>query len=222
MRSRRKKNLEKRLEACQSLLLFEWEKELDFRADAPARLDLAELFGNDRPVRLEIGCGKGGFITELASRMPDTNFLAVEKVDNVIVSACEKVMAAGLTNVRFLPICAEYLPRWIPDRSCERIYLNFSCPYPKKRYTSHRLTSPRFLPIYRRLLTGDGYIEQKTDNQQLFEYSIEQFSQAGFALRNVSLDLHHSNFEGNIITEYEQRFLSLGKPIYRLEAYLPE
>lgn len=219
MRSRRKKNLEERLAACSAVIVSEREKELDFRAECPPRLDPAAVFGNDHPVRLEIGCGKGGFITELARRMPETNFFAVEKVENVMVTACETALKMGLQNVRFLPTCAEYLLRWLPEGSCERIYLNFSCPYPKQKYADHRLTGPRFLPMYRKLLTGDGYIEQKTDNMHLFEYSLEQFSAHGYTLKNVTLDLHHSDFEGNIVTEYEQRFLSLGQPIYRLEAY---
>ncbi|MBO5410241.1 MAG: hypothetical protein J6A60_03165, partial [Clostridia bacterium] len=101
----------------------------------------------------------------------------------------------------------------------ERIYLNFSCPYPKNRYANHRLTNPRFLKSYDIILKNGGEIHQKTDNTGFFEYSIEQLSGYGFALKNVSLDLHSSSFEGNIETEYEHRFASQGLPIYRLEAY---
>ena len=100
------------------------------------------------------------------------------------------------------------------------IFLNFSCPFPKKSHASHRLTSPTFLKLYKELLCENGEIHQKTDNQQLFEYSLEQLSQFGFALKNISLDLHNSDFKGNIVTEYEQRFVSLGQPIYRLEAHI--
>ena len=103
-----------------------------------------------------------------------------------------------------------------------RIYLNFSCPFPKKSYASHRLTHERFLKIYKPLLKENAPICQKTDNMHFFEFSLEQLSNGGFALKNVSLDLHKSVFEGNIETEYEHRFVSLGQPIYRLEAYLRE
>ena len=117
---------------------------------------------------------------------------------------------------------AEYLPKYIPDDSIERIYLNFSCPFPKKKYAHHRLTDGRFLNIYRQMMKKGAEIHQKTDNTILFEYSVEQFSQNGFAMKNVSLDLHNSVFEGNIMTEYEKRFTDLGQPIYRLEAYIKE
>ena len=126
----------------------------------------------------------------------------------------------GVTNVKFVKCRAEYLPKYINPNSIARIYLNFSCPFPKKKYASHRLTNRRFLEIYKPLLAPGAEIHQKTDNMHFFEYSIEEFSQNGFALKNVTLDLHNSSFEGNIMTEYEKRFTDLGQPIYRLEAYL--
>ena len=127
----------------------------------------------------------------------------------------------GLPNVRFLKLSAQYLWRYIPQKSIERIYLNFSCPFPKEAYRNHRLTAPRFLRIYRQILADGARIWQKTDNMHFFEFSIESLSQNGFVLENVSLDLHHSGFAGNIVTEYERRFSEQGLPIYRLEAYLP-
>jgi tRNA (guanine-N7-)-methyltransferase len=157
----------------------------------------------------------------MASLRPDVNFLAIEKTANVLVSACEKAMDAGLANVRFLKLSAEYLWRYLPEQSVDRLYLNFSCPFPKETYRNHRLTAPRFLRIYKRILKPGAAICQKTDNMHFFEFSIESFSQNGFALRNVSLDLHNSGDEDNIETEYERRFASQGMPIYRLEAYLP-
>ncbi len=220
MRMRKKKNLESRLAECSEFLLETGEADKDFsKAGENKRLlNYNELFGNDNPVRVEIGCGKGQFILETAKRNPDINFIAVEKVQNVIVAACEKVKKEGLKNVRFMACCAEYLPNYIPEDSVEIIYLNFSCPFPKAKYARHRLTHRYFLDIYRKLLKKGGEIHQKTDNMHFFEFSIEEFSQSGYIIKNITLDLHNSDFEGNIVTEYEKRFSDLGQPIYRLEA----
>ena len=219
---RKKKNLEDRIAACADVLIPVQYADLNF--DTPVEedlsLDLAALFGNDHPVILEIGCGKGGFVTQMAALHPEWNFLAVEKTANVIVCGCETVLEQGLPNVKFLKLSAEYLWRYLPEKSIDRLYLNFSCPFPKEKYRNHRLTAPRFLSIYRRILKDGAEIHQKTDNMHFFEFSIENLSQNGFALKNVSLDLHHSDFEGNIVTEYEERFASQGFPIYRLEAYV--
>ena len=222
MRMRKKKHLSERMEKCESLIVPIKYDELNF--DAPVsenlEIDFKELFGNDNPVFLEVGCGKGAFIAEIASREPLHNFLAVEKEGNVMVLGCEKVIERSLSNVRFVKLSAEYLWRYIPKKSIDGIYLNFSCPFPKKAYRNHRLTSPRFLKIYKDILKDGAEIHQKTDNMHFFEYSIEQFTQNGFCLKNISLDLHNSDFEGNIVTEYEKRFSDLGQPIYRLEAYI--
>ena len=220
MRMRKKKYLNERLDAVKGLILDTDLEERDFEKAIQTKdyFDFEELFGNSNPVHLEIGCGKGQFIVEMAARCPDINFIAVEKERNVIVAAVEKVEKAELTNVRFIAGCAEYLPRFIPEHSIERIYLNFSCPYPKEKYKKHRLTHRFFLNIYRQLLKEDGDIHQKTDNMHFFEFSLQEFSQEGFGLYNVSLDLYNSDFEGNIVTEYEKRFSDLGQPIYRLEA----
>ena len=129
---------------------------------------------------------------------------------------------AGIRNVRFIKSNAEYLPKYIRDGVIERIFLNFSCPFPKNKYASHRLTHRRFLEIYKALMAPGAEIHQKTDNAKFFEFSIEQLTGFGFALKNVSLDLHASGFVGNIETEYERRFASQGLPIYRLEAYMRE
>lgn len=219
MRMRKKKNLEEKLNCCNNLLI-KLTDERDYRkaAENPEYIDFAELFGNANPVHLEIGCGKGQFVYEIAKLNPDINYLAVEKSSNVIVTACEKCLE--LPNVRFLKCGAEYLPKYIKEASIDRIYLNFSCPFPKKAYASHRLTATHFLAIYERIMSDTAEIHQKTDNRGFFEFSIEKLSDYGFTLKNISLDLHNSDFEGNIVTEYEARFSSLGFPIYRLEAYL--
>ena len=222
MRPRHKKNLEARLEAVGDYLITLRNDSLNF-ADAKKEshlLDLQALFGNDNPVQLEIGGGKGTFATTLAEQNPNINVLCVEKVRDVIVVGCETAKDKGLKNVKFLDCAAEYLPSYIPENSIELLYLNFSCPYPKKSYATHRLTHERFLNIYKTLLKDGAPIYQKTDNMHFFEFSIEQFSKCGFVLSNISLDLHNSDFEGNIVTEYEQRFVSQGCPIYRLEARL--
>ena len=219
MRMRKKKNLETRLSEVKEYILDTDCEEKDFEKEVEKTLfNYEEVFGNNNPVRLEIGCGKGQFVCEMAKRNPDVNFIAVEKVKNVIVAACEKAKNEGITNVRFIAGCAEYLPRFIPENSVELIYLNFSCPFPKAKYARHRLTHRFFLELYRKLLTEKGEIHQKTDNMHFFEFSLQEFSAASYELRNVSLDLHNSDFEGNIVTEYEKRFSDLGQPIYRLEA----
>lgn len=222
MRMRRKKNLEKRLDNCEYNLINVGEipKNAQLAVQEKHYLDYQALFGNSNPVELEIGCGKGKFIIETAIENPDINYIAIEKYDNVIVQACEKAEQEKITNLKFMNIGAEYLERYLKSGSIRKIYLNFSCPYPKKSYANRRLTNKRFLKIYEALLSSEGEIYQKTDNQGLFEYSIEQFSQYGYCLKNVSLDLHKSDFLGNVETEYEHKFSSLGKPIYRLEAYL--
>ncbi len=221
MRMRKKKNLETRLEEVKEYILSTDCEEKDFEKEVEKTLfNYEEVFGNSNPVRLEIGCGKGQFVCEMAKRNPDVNFIAVEKVKNVIVAACEKAKEENITNVRFIAGCAEYLPRFIPENSVELIYLNFSCPFPKAKYARHRLTHRFFLEIYRKLLKKDGEIHQKTDNMHFFEFSLEEYSAASYKIKNLSLDLHNSGFEGNIVTEYEKRFSDLGQPIYRVEATL--
>lgn len=220
MRMRHKKNLDTRLEAVADYLITLRNESLNFNdaQNENHQLDLVELFGNDNPVYLEVGCGKGQFGCTFAQQNPDVNVICVEKVRDVICLACEKAKDMGLKNIKFLDCAAEYLPSYLPQKSIETLFLNFSCPYPKKRYANHRLTSERFLTIYKTLLKDDAPIFQKTDNMHFFEFSIESFSKNGFEISNVSLDLHNSDFEGNIVTEYEQRFSSQGYPIYRLEA----
>lgn len=222
MRMRRKRNLDERLEAVQDYLFQIDMEDRNFNTAILEKeyLDLETWFGRKAPLYLEIGCGKGKFAVEYAEKHPEINVLAVEKTANVIVMACELAKEKGLSNLRFIKGSAEYLERYIKTNSVERIFLNFSCPFPKKAYASHRLTHRKFLSIYKQLLTKGAEIHQKTDNMHFFEFSVEEFSQSGFALKNVSFDLHNSGFEGNIPTEYELKFVAQGLPIYRLEAYL--
>ena len=222
MRMRKKKYLTERLAEVSDYLYISQSEDRNFNTAINDKdyIDLKAWFGEERPLYLEIGCGKGKFAVEYAKKHPEINLLAVEREANVIVSACEAAKREGIENLKFLKCSAEYLERHLKEKSVERIFLNFSCPFPKKKYASHRLTNYTFLEIYKRILKKDAEIHQKTDNMQLFEFSIEQLSSNGFALKNVTLDLHNSKFEGNIVTEYEARFLSLGQPIYRLEEYI--
>jgi len=219
MRMRRKKHLDERLSDCAGRYINLRAEAVRFDAEEqPKYLCFRDLFGNDNPVELEIGCGKGGFICELAARNPDVNFLAVEKYANVLVTACEAAQEQGLDNILFLWCDAEYLPRFIPPYSVRRLYLNFSTPFPKKRQATHRLTHPHFLQMYKGLLTPDASLIQKTDGRVFFQYSLEQLSRIGYTLQSVSLDLHADGIEDNIVTEYERRFMEQGLPIYRVEA----
>lgn len=220
MRMRRKKNLNERISACREVMLYmQCQNE---HANDPLSeeyfADSRKTFGNDNPLFLEIGCGKGGFAIEFAKQNPDINLIAVEKTPNVLITGMEEQMKLRLPNLKFCMGQAEYLEHLFHDNTIDRIFLNFSCPFPKNSYAIHRLTHARFLEIYRKVMKNGAEIHQKTDNMHFFEFSLEQLSSNGFPLKNVSLDLHNSGFEGNIMTEYEKRFTELGQPIYRLEA----
>lgn len=220
MRARRKKHLPERLDAVKDILYTAENTDFNFNTAVNDKeyIDTEKIFKAKQPLYIEIGCGKGRFSVEFAKSHPEINLIAVEKESNVIVSACEAAQKEALGNLYFIKTSAEYLPRFLRDNSAERIFLNFSCPYPKNKYASHRLTAPRFLEIYKNLLVAGGEIHQKTDNMKLFEFSLENLSRAGYTLKNISLDLHNSDFEGNIVTEYEEKFVNEGLPIYRLEA----
>ncbi len=224
MRMRKKKNLDERLAAVSEYLYISnielEERNFNTAKDKKEYIDFENWFGNKKPLYLEIGCGKGKFACEYAAAHPEINLIAIEKTANVIVSACEMAQNLGLTNVKFIKSSAEYTEKYIKENSIERLFLNFSCPFPKKAYATHRLTHKNFLEIYKKILKKGAEIHQKTDNMHFFEFSLEQLATCGFALKNVSLDLHNSDFENNIETEYEHRFASLGQPIYRLEAYI--
>lgn len=222
MRMRKKKYLEERLAAVSDILFISDIEDRNFNTAILEKeyLDLEEWFGNSNPLYLEVGCGKGRFACDFAEQNPNINLIAVEKSGNVITAACEEAKKRGLKNLKFIKCGAEYLEKYLKENSVERIFLNFSCPFPKSGYATHRLTHSRFLESHKKLLKKGGEIHQKTDNMHFFEFSLEQLSASGFALKNVSLDLHKSGYEGNIMTEYEEKFASKGFPIYRLEAYI--
>ena len=217
MRMHRKDNLDARLAACADIMTGAdlTEKNMKKAAQMKAYLDFGDIFKNDAPVHLEIGCGKGGFVCGMAALHPDVNFVAVEKVSNVIVTACEGAKALALKNVHFINCPAEVLPRYIREGSISRIYLNFSDPLPKLGYAAQRLTNPRFIGIYSSFLPTGGEVWQKTDNEALFEYSVQSFSECGWKVTQVCRDLAAHPFEGNVVTEHEQKFMDEGRSIYR-------
>lgn len=209
MRIRRKKHCSERMEDCAGLWVRHPENH---------KGEWAKLFGNNNPIHIEIGCGKGNFITGMAKLNTDINYIAIERVEDVIVTAMEKTRNMELVNVKFVSLDANMLEDFFSPEEISRIYLNFSDPWPKKRHAKRRLTHKIFLDKYKRLLKNGDMICFKTDNRSLFEFSLNSFAEENFKLSNISLDLHNSDFEGNVMTEYEKKFSDAGMPIYRLEA----
>ena len=175
-----------------------------------------EVFKNNNPIHIEIGCGKGQFMMGLAKHFLDINFIAIEKYDSVLVRCLEKVSQDDIPNLKLVLLDALMLKEVFDKGEVEEIYLNFSDPWPKTRHAKRRLTSYIYLDIYRNILASDGAIIQKTDNRSLFESSLESLSQNDWYLTNISLDLHKTDLF-NITTEYEDKWSPKG-PIYRLEA----
>ncbi len=213
MRMRKKKHREERLNNCAKLFIEDFSLIKD---------DIKNAFDNDNPIFLEIGCGKGRFITETASQNPNINFIAAEKNLDVLVLAAEKVKSRNLENVKFIAIDANIFEEFNTKTKFDRIYINFCDPWKKTRYAKRRLTHERFLNIYKNILSENGEIHFKTDNTDLFEFSLNSFSDYGLKLKNITLNLHQSNFEGNVMTEYEELFSQKGQPIYRCEAMFKE
>lgn len=180
-----------------------------------------EFFGNNNPIHLEIGCGKGQFIAKMSLRNPDINYIAAERQRLVIVTALRKSREMGTgNNLRFICVDVEHLLEYFEPGEIDRLYINFCDPWPRKKWAKRRLTHKNFLSIYEKLFIGGGEINFKTDNRGLFEFSLNEIeARNGWTMKNITLDLHNSEFEGNIMTEYEEKFSSKGMPIYRLEAY---
>lgn len=207
---RRKKHREERIENCREYLIGDMES---FCRNFKSAFENPE-----NEVHIEIGCGKGKFISELGERNPDINYVAIEKNLDVLVLAMEKVKAKELKNVKFIPGDASFLNDAEPEVKCDRIYINFCDPWKKTYQAKRRLTHERFLSVYKKILKEGGAVHFKTDNKGLFEFSLNSFSDFGLRLKNITLDLHQSGFEGNIMTEYETLFSEQGMPIYRCEA----
>ena len=178
-----------------------------------------EVFGNDHPIHIEIGMGKGQFIMTLAKEHPEINYVGIEKYSSVLVRALEKQQEMELPNIKFIRMEAENIAEVFAPDEIARIYLNFSDPWPKDRHAKRRLTSIQFLQRYENILQKDGHLIFKTDNRDLFDFSLEQVEEAEhWILLNHTFDLHHSEYvEGNVMTEYEQRFVEKGNAICRME-----
>lgn len=177
-----------------------------------------EVFGNHHPIHIEVGSGKGRFITGMAKAHPEINYIGIDIQLSVLSYALDKVLEENLPNVKLLRVDGSDLTNYFEDREIDRLYLNFSDPWPKKKHEKRRLTYSSFLATYERILPEQGEIHFKTDNRGLFEYSLASLSQYGMTLGQVWLDLHASDYEGNVMTEYEEKFSQKGQPIYRLEA----
>lgn len=177
-----------------------------------------EVFGRQAPLHIEIGMGKGLFLTALAAEHPDINYIGIEKFSSVLVRAVQKQNELELPNLRLIRMDADSITDVFAPGEVDRIYLNFSDPWPKERHAKRRLTSVEFLHRYENILAKDGHVEFKTDNQPLFEFSLEAAEEAGWKLLAVTRDLHHDTAlnKGNIMTEYEERFSAQGNPICKM------
>lgn len=175
------------------------------------------VFGNDHPIHAEFGGGKGRFIIALAQKNPEINYIMVDAVTEVALKATESAEKHDLPNLRIIQIDLQFALNYFSEGELDRIYLNFSDPWPKKRHYKRRLTYRDFMSIYQKVLKDDGWIHFKTDNKGLFEFSLNEFADMNLIMKNISLDLHKNLTFENIMTEYEEKFSSLGHPIYRVE-----
>ncbi|MCR4850335.1 MAG: tRNA (guanosine(46)-N7)-methyltransferase TrmB [Lachnospiraceae bacterium] len=175
------------------------------------------VFGNDNPIRIEIGMGKGRFICEIAMCNPGINYVGIEKYSSVLLRAIQKQEELKLPNLKFIRMDAEEIAEVFGKDEVDRIYLNFSDPWPKDRHAKRRLPSRQFLKRYDSFLKKDGIIEFKTDNRDLFDYAVIEANEAGWNIDSITYDLHNDPVmnEGNIMTEYEERFSSKGNPIFK-------
>lgn len=181
-----------------------------------------EVFGNQNPVQIEVGMGKGRFIMDMARLHPEVNYIGIEMYDSVLLRAVQKIeqLEEKLPNLYFIRTDARNLPEIFGKEEVDRIYLNFSDPWPKDRHVKRRLTSRQFLERYDQILVKHGQVEFKTDNRPLFEFSLDEIREAGWTLLAHTFDLHHDKqmMEGNVMTEYEEKFSSAGNPIHKFIA----
>lgn len=181
-----------------------------------------EVFGNQNPVQIEVGMGKGRFIMDMARLHPEVNYIGIEMYDSVLLRAIQKIeqLEEKLPNLYFIRTDARNLPEIFGKEEVDRIYLNFSDPWPKDRHAKRRLTSRQFLERYDQILVKHGQVEFKTDNRPLFEFSLDEIREAGWTLLAHTFDLHHDKqmMEGNVMTEYEEKFSSAGNPIHKFIA----
>ena len=179
------------------------------------------IFGNENEIHIEIGMGKGKFIYEMARRNPGINYIGIEKYSSVLLRAVQKMQQEPLPNLKFIRMDAEEIAEVFAENEVDKIYLNFSDPWPKDRHAKRRLPSKEFLARYNQFLKKDGFLEFKTDNRGLFDFAVEQLPEAGWKAKAVTYDLHHNEemVAGNVMTEYEERFSSMGNPICKYIIY---
>lgn len=217
---RRKHNLDERIDSCGEYLLaceHEFTNSNDYIKNKEY-LDFLKVFNNSNPVEMDLGCGLGSFLVEIAKQNPNTNYIGVEKFSNVIISAIDKANKEHLPNIKFLNIRVECLPKFIKSNSISKMYLNFSNPLPNISDERKRLTYKRFLDIYKDILIDGGQIIQKTDNRGFFDFSIKSFSENGFKVSDINYDLANNPIKGNIKTEHEDKYIKDGRTIHRLVA----
>lgn len=180
-----------------------------------------DVFGNTNPIRIEIGMGKGRFIHTLAKQNPEINYVGIEKYSSVLLRAIQKMEEEPLPNLCFIRMDAEEITEVFGEGEVDLIYLNFSDPWPKDRHAKRRLPSAEFLKRYNQILKKDGRLEFKTDNCALFDFAVEQLSEAGWQAEVITYDLHADEklMEGNVMTEYEEKFSSIGNPICKYIIY---
>lgn len=193
----------------------------DRQAGEEQRGNWRHIFGREGRLYVELGAGKGDFISRMALRFPDVDFIGIEAQQDVLYSAAKKVRELGLSNVRLLVFDINNIEAVFAEREVDRFYINFCDPWPKARHAKRRLTHEGFLRRYARLLQKPGRLIFKTDNRPLFDFSLEQFRKAGLVVEDVSFDLHGENRPDNIVTEYERKFSGFGEKINRCEVVFP-
>ena len=221
MRMRRKKNLDKRLAECGDMIFSIESEDKNFNTAIEEKeyIDLEKWFGNSNPVRLEVGCGKGKFTVETAEAEPDVLLIAIERVQDALVLAMEAAIRKGLKNVFFVSLDAANIDQFFADDEIDLLYINFCDPWPRKKNAKRRLTYHTFLEKYKKVLKLGGQIHFKTDNANLFAWSLPEMESCFLELRNVTDDLH-ANGPVGIMTGYEEKFYALGTPIHRVEAVI--
>lgn len=208
MRRRKKKGADERLLSYKDYVVVNQE---NFKGK------WHEKFENNRPIYLELGMGRGKFFTTLAQNNPEINFIGIETKEEVLLKAVEKANEKELKNILFLWADVNKIEEYFKEGEINKVFINFCDPWPKKRWAKRRLTHERFLEMYKRILVNFGEVHFKTDNEKLFEFALNEFSKCDLQLQNIYLDLSSSDFEGNVTTEYEEKFLSQGLKIFRCE-----
>ncbi|WP_250675698.1 tRNA (guanosine(46)-N7)-methyltransferase TrmB [Paraclostridium ghonii] len=209
MRRRKKKGADIKLLSFEKYVIK--GEDIDFKGKWNAK------FENLNPIHVEFGTGRGKFITTLAKQNPNINYIAMEIKEEVLLKAVEKAVENNLTNIKFVWGDVNNILTYFEKSELSRIYVNFCDPWPKKRWNKRRLTYRGFLENYKMLLNKEGEIHFKTDNEKLFEFSLNEFCEADLKLKNITFDLANSEFDDNVTTEYEDKFMSYGMKIYRVE-----